>query len=1820
MPIEIIPGELLNKHGLLKTANEEECFPVAIVGMGCRYPGTYSLTEFRDMLIHKLVTYSEVEEHGRWNRKEWTVKSDSKMPGSIDCPTIGLLPTKRYFDNAFFNISPKEAQAMEPQQHDAMEVTHEAMEDGGFTAQNPLPQNTSVFLSMRMGETVPPVSENPNMMTPYILTGGAHTTLANRVSFFWDLRGPSMGVEASDSAATHSIHFSIWALWNRECEAAIAGGCNGILHPLFHLALDDYGVLSKSGECRPLDSRADGKVRSEGAGIVILRPLEDALKNGDHIHCVIRATNVAFNGSSTFLGEHSVSSIASTISGTYARFGIKPELIDFIETSATGFNEEDHKEVQAVSEVFKNKKSIKIGSCKANIGNSEGASGPLQIFKAAAMLCSRTFYPQASLDDVHPEVKKLGNIEIPTEEVKYDSPKNMMVGISSIATTGQVCHMVLEEFKKVKKEISEEDLAGWFFGQTKQSGRFLPFVFSAKSSDALRDMISKWKSFVWDEDDAAVVSSWLATRRNHYIHRVVILANSTEDFVEKADMFLSGTPCDDVIAATVKQELKQKLCIVFPGQGQQWWHMGRELYANEPVFKRVVDECDRLWMKHSGYSFIEKHRIFTQDCEGRDPDDIDKIVTAIPAIVTNQIALYELVRHWGIKPDIIVGHSLGEVATAYASGGMSLEECMSSIYVRATTQSKLEGTGSMAAARFSPEQAEDFVKNHEDVYVACYNSTDNVTLAGGTGIINKLAAELPKTLKVIRVQAAFHTCHLNAVKEIYDEMIEGKIKDRRTDDGLQIYSTVTKDLYKGPFGSKYWWINVSEPVFFTQATKAIFRDHGSNVLFVEVGASATILSSIRQTAKKLGVNPAGYVHFGLRNKNDHVAALKGFAQLHTMAYSVDWTQVTRNSAKYVPLPTYPWQRMYFELTCHAIAERLLDTRDKSFFARNGKVNCSEHPYLMKVRYSNSTIFPSSAIVEYLAEMCQGNVAMKDIKIRERPSKLHGFSNHGAFEYNMITSKITASKFELFDPKLEQLASGTRLVRALRDLPESFDVQSMTKKFSKKFTAEQTYAVLLQMGIDVEEEVQEINWLTVGDGEVLTQLKGPSSKFECLHSMTLESAFEAVLVAFSTGFNTMKVVKVEHLHATVARIVETTDTLYSYAIMKEWEIGSILVDMYILDDSGKVLASLEGCLFQVSSSDLSGLDKFMYDISADRFNRMKLMPKNPEKNWEYDGDIFVACEYPKLLCNEVAIRVISVGRADCPLQCAGLVEDVGSKVTGFKQGDEVFAVATTPKIQSLVICDQERVILKPKNLSWAEASTIAITYGFAYLTLTETCCLEKGQKILIWGGDSASGRAFKTMATHLGHDVITSGCGKDAQVNERSDKLEEDMKSILNGSAVDAILNTKSIPVPHCLLEFASFDCVICSVSLGKPVLVPFAIDSRAVYCTVDAVDVILRSFEEIMISTSKALSLLASKRLPSLDVETTKLSSLPGISDIHTVEIPAGFVPSKLEHGCLKIEPNSSYIITDAFSGLGMCLSKWLVSRGANKLILVSSEKPKSRIVRLHFSSLEKAGVVVTTFEVDVDLNKSIPDVLENSLNDGHQVIKGLFYLSREGNAGGAEVFQKELSARGIDLTHFVILSISSGVSLMKIDSSKKFSISRLQKNTRSIHVQISGIKDLTIVDGYQDTDVGTKTMPMDKWLACLEAILVQESALPSSVAIIDQDWTTAYLNNSTNKTTFEHLVDMEEVQRRSRVEERIYERLHEEIGDFLVELLMLPCKDGWLEMDIPLKRLGVDRYLSDFATRFLKPKYDIEVTWDEVKEGLTGEDLVAKAMKKEGA
>ncbi|XP_038076091.1 hybrid PKS-NRPS synthetase pynA-like [Patiria miniata] len=1158
---------------------------------GCRMPGGVDSPQaFWDVLVNQKDMVSEVPSD-RWSLDSFH-DPDQTNHSKMVTRRGGFIHNMDKFDNTFFKISPREASSMDPQQRHILEVTYEAFQDAGVLPSD-LKESCGVYIGVGMMDYAVMLTET-SLIGPYMHTGTAHSSVANRISYVFDLRGPSFAVETACASSMTAMHLACDAIWNGECTYAVSGGCNALLIPETTVGFSALGVLSAEGKCCPFSDKGNGYVRSEGFGAFILKPLEAAMAENDHIYAVIRGSSIAANGSCKSLTMPSGPAQEMVMRSAYKRFGIPTSLVQYVEAHGTGTPVGDPIEAEAIGSIFgtQDNDPIKIGSVKSNFGHNECAAGITSSIKVALMLDKKTLAPTINHDKPNPNIDLKGlnlQVQTTTESLKgKEGPYT--IGLNSFGFSGAVAHMIFQEAPQPLQKTQTIPNANWKFGDGDQLGRPVILPLSAKSKDALNDLAQRWLEFESDKDALSVVS-WQATRRDHHPYRLAVIANSGASCRQSLEGFLQGGISETVISGTAPQG-KPKICFVFPGQGQQWVDMGRKLYRADNVFKESIDRCDSIYRKISGWSLLEKCGLFNGNAidSKNSPyssvdDALNQVEVVQPAITFIQVSLFHLWKHLGVHPDVVVGHSVGEIAAAYACGGLTLEEAISVIYHRSHEQAKQKGTGTMAALRATKEQAERICEEHEHLYIAAVNAPGSMTLAGNIDVIAAVVENNPGKAKQLRVTCAFHTPEMDPIKKPFMAAMKGVVTSETGKRDVPYYSTVTGKDYEGSFDTDYWWNNIRSAVLFQPAIEAILQETKADI-FLEIAASNTLLTPIKQIAHALDPkNPPVIINSSLREKDDLLNMQRAVGSLYTNGTSLDWRTITDNAAEWAPVPTYPWQHQSFWLETDERQKHRLGLDDRTIKGQSGKFTLDMFPFLADHVVGNRIVFPGAGYVEFMIQMGFPEMekpALKNINFtRVLPWPEDADPKKCTLKLAMVKDgtkmQVTCDGNQHSDAHMESVPSKT--------LEAPFPLEEIQKRCTVEVSSELFYSRLAAVGLKYGPAFQTVEKMFLGDGEALAILNLVTDNKQRIQITHFDATFQLVLSAVGP-FNAMYLpIRIDSMQMTTEAIPSGKKIL-AYTKIHEYDSTYIGADIKMLTLDGQVLVDVKGFLAQNFSGNQS----------------------------------------------------------------------------------------------------------------------------------------------------------------------------------------------------------------------------------------------------------------------------------------------------------------------------------------------------------------------------------------------------------------------------------------------------------------------------------------------------------------------------------------------------------------------------------------------------------------------------------------------------------
>ncbi|MCU0873655.1 MAG: type I polyketide synthase, partial [Pirellulaceae bacterium] len=704
--------------------------PLAVIGIGCRLPGGIDSPEvFWNALLKGFDAIRDVPDD-RWKHSRFHDTNPEKS-GCIRNAKGGFIDGVDLFDAEFFGYFPAEAQRMDPQQRLLLEVTHEAMEDAGLRRDQMDGTRTSVFIGSFMYDylCIQSASDQRDEINPYVAMGTAVSSLSNRISYDFNLKGPSVSLDTACSSSLVAMHLACRSLWSGEADLAIAGGINVMLRPESSIILSKAGFLNPDQYCKAFDAAANGYVRGEGVGVVILKPLSKALADGDAIYAWVRGSAVNQDGYTPegFTVPNVFSQIA-LLETVYAEAGVDPLTVDYVEAHGTGTPVGDPIESISFGAVLGRARTAGqrclMGSVKTNLGHLEGASGITGFIKGVLTAHHGVAPPNLHFHEPNPGIDwEHLNLEVPTRPTPLEcSGRPWIVGVNSFGAGGTNAHVVLQQPAATRSAVQETPLSP----PGRPAAGATLYVLSSPQRDSLRTLASRHADFLRDHphrlDDAAFSAF---TRRSRYAHLLAVVGETPKEVEDRLRRFADGQVDPEILSTTITRRMKPKLGFVFSGQGGQWARMGLQWMQREAVFRQWMEEIDGLFQKVAGWSLL------TELGKGEDESKINDTVVVQPAVLAIQIALTKLYEHYGIRPQGIVGHSIGEVAAAYAAGALTLEQAVHVIYHRSQAQNRVSGQGGMLAVGLGLEEARKLIAGYDGrVSIAAVNGPEMLTLSG----------------------------------------------------------------------------------------------------------------------------------------------------------------------------------------------------------------------------------------------------------------------------------------------------------------------------------------------------------------------------------------------------------------------------------------------------------------------------------------------------------------------------------------------------------------------------------------------------------------------------------------------------------------------------------------------------------------------------------------------------------------------------------------------------------------------------------------------------------------------------------------------------------------------------------------------------------------------------------------------------------------------------------------------------------------------------------------------------------------------------------
>jgi acyl transferase domain-containing protein/SAM-dependent methyltransferase/acyl carrier protein len=1065
---------------------------IAIIGIGCRFPGGVNDAEsFWKLLLDRKDAVSEVPAD-RWNVERY-YDPEPGIAGKTFAKRAGFLDQIDKFDPQFFGISPREAPYVDPQHRLLLETAWEAIENAGVVLDLEKGSDIGVFVGISHNDYqgMQSTAFDHFGIAPHTATGSAHSIAANRISYCLNLRGPSVAMDTACSSALTAVHTACEHIWAGRGDAALAGGVTVMITPGGFIGFSQAAMLSPEGRCAAFDASATGFVRGEGAGMVLLKRLSQAIADGDPIQGVILGTALNQDGHTNGISLPSAEAQTRLVQDACKDAGISPEQIGFVEAHGTGTAVGDPIEAHALAEALcKNRSTpLPIGSVKTNLGHLETAAGVAGLVKAMLVLQHREIPASLHFTTPSPHIDfdKL-KLRVPTEVEPFpETDGERLVGVNSFGFGGANAHVILAESPvHAQPEHAEVWIErGW------------PVMLSARSEDALRGYAMKLASWLTDRvnlnGDSPMLPDLTYTlghRRNHHPHRLTLVARSLPELIQELDAFAIK---EDSVKArtsfTPRPENALRVAFVMSGQGPQWWAMGRELMQHEPVFRDVIERCDAALKDIATFSLLEELG------RSEDSSQLHRTEIAQPAIFAMQVGLAELWKSWGVHPAAVVGHSVSEIAAACVAGLFSLEEGARITALRARfMEGCARGEGKMLAVGLAEEEAQALIDKHDrTVSIAAFNSPRSLTLAGPSRSIEAMFAELETQgvfARLVRVDHPFH----HAMMQPAAEALENALTDLAPQpEKIPLFSTITGNRLNGDAGdATHWARGIRQPVQFAPAINAA-AEFGVDI-WLELGAHPALAHSIQEClAGRNGSKPI--VISSVRKEREHDSILDAAMDLHRAGVALDFKAMTP-SRRLLSLPAYAWDRsrwwneapQWRESRLGSGGRGLLDARLSCATPTwSARLDSRHMAFLKDHKVENHIVFPAAAFVELALEagvqLFEGRpFVIEDFEIR-KPLILADTSVGVQLEVSYEPGDRTFTIQSRFDNGASWSLHVVGSMRGERTespfAASSFETENV--QGLKPFGVDEFYRYMSDLGLRYGEEFRSVRELAVAEG-------------------------------------------------------------------------------------------------------------------------------------------------------------------------------------------------------------------------------------------------------------------------------------------------------------------------------------------------------------------------------------------------------------------------------------------------------------------------------------------------------------------------------------------------------------------------------------------------------------------------------------------------------------------------------------------------------------------------------------------------------------------
>ncbi|ELR97352.1 type I polyketide synthase [Gloeocapsa sp. PCC 73106] len=1143
--------------------------PIAIVGIGCRFPGANNPQAFWQLLRQGIDAIQETPS-SRWDADAY-YDPDPFKPNKTNSRWGGFVEGIETFDPQFFGMTPRETTSMDPQQRLILETSWEALEDGGQIADRLAGTKTGVFVGIGAHDYSVLLWHKPFNDT-YGLTGTANSIAANRVSYWLDLKGPSIAVDTACSSALVAIHLACQSLWMGESTMALAGGVNILLNPYGTVGFTKGGFLSPDGRCQSFDVNANGYVRSEGAGMILLKPLTQAQQDNDRIYALIRNTAINQDGRTEAIAVPNLEAQIELLQTVYQQAGINPAQVQYLEAHGTGTKVGDFIEIQSLGTVLSQGRepgnNCLIGSVKSNIGHLETASGIAGLIKTALALNYQQIPPSLHFRQPNPNINldKLG-LEVATRLTswpKLDQPQ--IAGVNSFGFGGTNAHAVLQAATVLRNTSSP----------VKRPLHLL--TLSAKTTPALQALALEYQDFLSDHPVTPLADICYSAnaRRTQFNHRLTVIGANGQQLRSSLTNWLQEKEDNRVRFGQISGVNRQPIVFLFTGQGSQYTHMGRELYETQPYFRQIIDHCTELLKDDLDIPLSEL--LYPQSSES--VPSLTSTIYAQPALFAVEYAIAQLWMSWGIKPEVVIGHSLGEYVASCIAGVFTLAEGLKLVSARGKLMQSLPRNGAMIAVS-APESLIN--QQAQGLAIAAINAKDSWVLSGKIEDIEQarvnLSAQGVKTTP-LEVSHAFHSPLMREIETEF-RAIASTINYRNPQ--ISLIANLTGDFITQEIAdAEYWCQHLYSCVRFFESMITL-QEYGEPIC-LEIGPNPILLVLGKKIWTDAGLANQGLWLPSLRSTlSDWQQMLSSLSELFLAGVKIDWKSFEQHySSRLVSLPYYPFQRQYYwyntNLNNHSAVHPLIGSNISAFtnasISFSTQISLDSPSYLSEHCLETTAVLPASAYIEMA--LAAGRQFLTDLYLEKVIfTEFLTLSPETTYNLEIILKEDHPNcyDFQIYSDKKTCHAQGKIIKGKPPTLPQ-YELDQIKAQCTQVFPVAQHYQNCQSLGLNYGVRFQKIQHLWLGQQQGLSQVAqdGQASLYQ-IHPTVLDACFQG-LGAIIPQEEAEEI----YLPVEVERVI-IYNQCNSEAIWCHFALDSqspgIKANLRLWDNQGKAIAEIQG---------------------------------------------------------------------------------------------------------------------------------------------------------------------------------------------------------------------------------------------------------------------------------------------------------------------------------------------------------------------------------------------------------------------------------------------------------------------------------------------------------------------------------------------------------------------------------------------------------------------------------------------------------------------